>query len=138
MKKLTWIAPCLLALATSLSASLSTAQTAAQNYPQKPIRMIVGYTTGGAADKLIRPVADRVSKIIGQQIIMDYKPGAGGAVALDLLARQPADGYTLHIVDSGPLTILPSLRKTAYDPIKDFTPVAMLAGGGRLSVVGCR
>jgi len=107
----------------------------AGDYPSdKPIRMIVGYTTGGAADKLIRPVADRVSKIIGQQIIMDYKPGAGGAVALDLLARAPADGYTLHITDAGPMTILPGLRKTSYDPIKDFTPVAMLAGGGSVIV----
>lgn len=115
--------------------ALAAVSTYAADYPtEKPIRMIVGYTTGGAADKLIRPISDRVSKIIGQQIIMDYKPGAGGAVALELLTRAPADGYTLHIVDSGPLTILPSLRKTPYDPVKDFTPVAMLAGGGSVIV----
>jgi len=107
----------------------------AQQYPNKPIRMIVGYAPGGAADKLIRPITDRVSKIIGQQFIVEYKPGAGASIALDITSKAPADGYTLHITDSGPMVILPNMRKMNYDPTKDFTNVAMLAGGGTVIVV---
>ena len=104
-------------------------------YPDKPIRMIIGYAAGGAADKLIRPIAERVSKIIGQPFIMEYRPGAGASIALDLTAKAEPDGYTLHITDSGPMTILPSLRKLGYDPLKDFTSIAMIAGGGTVIVV---
>ena len=107
----------------------------AQSYPNKPIRMLVGYTPGGAADKLIRPIADRVSKIIGQPFIIEYKPGAGASIALDITAKAPADGYTLHLTDSGPMVILPNMRKMSYNPLTDFTDVAMLAGGGTVIVV---
>jgi hypothetical protein len=104
-------------------------------YPNKPIRMIVGYAPGGAADKLIRPITDRVSKIIGQQFIIEYKPGAGASLGLDFVSKAPADGYTLHIVDSGPLVILPNMRKLGYDSTKDFTNIAMIAGGGTVILV---
>lgn len=104
-------------------------------YPNAPIRMLVGYAPGGAADKLIRPIADKVSKIIGQQFIIEYKPGAGASIALDMTAKAAADGYTLHITDSGPMVILPNIRKVNYNPLTDFTSVAMLAGGGTVIVV---
>jgi tripartite-type tricarboxylate transporter receptor subunit TctC len=100
------------------------------NYPEKPIRMIVGYTPGGAADNLVRPLAERLSKLLGQQVVMDYRPGAGGVIAADLLAKAPADGYTLHITDSGPMTIVPKLSKTPYNPLTDFSPLAMVGSGG--------
>jgi len=111
------------------------ATTAQAEYPDKPIKMIIGYTPGGAADKMIRPIADRAGKILGQQFIMEYKPGAGASIALDAAARAPADGYTLHITDSGPMVILPNIRKLSYDPLTDFTNVAMLGGGGTLIAV---
>ena len=107
----------------------------AADYPNKPIRMIIGYSAGGAADKLIRPIADHVSKSIGQPFIMEYRPGAGASIALDITSKAPADGYTLHITDSGPMVILPNMRKLGYDPLKDFTSVAMLAGGGTVILV---
>lgn len=100
------------------------------DYPEKPIRMIVGYTPGGAADNLVRPLAERLSKLLGQQVVMDYRPGAGGVIAADLLAKAPADGYTLHITDSGPMTIVPKLSKTPYNPLTDFSPLAMVGSGG--------
>jgi tripartite-type tricarboxylate transporter receptor subunit TctC len=100
------------------------------DYPDKPIRMIVGYTPGGAADNLVRPLADRMSKLLGQQVVMDYRPGAGGVIAADVLSKAPADGYTLHITDSGPMTIVPKLSKTPYNPLTDFTPLAMVGAGG--------
>ena len=129
LKKLIQGTASALALCSLLSAP------ALADYPTKPIRMIVGYAPGGAADKLIRPVTDRVSKIIGQQFIIEYKPGAGATIALDLTSKAPADGYTLHITDSGPMVILPNMRKTNYDSLKDFTNIAMLAEGGTVVVV---
>ena len=100
------------------------------NYPDKPLRMVVGYPPGGGADNLIRPIAERLSKILGQPIVMDYKAGAGGVVAAELVAKSPPDGYTLHITDSGPMAIVPNMRKTAYSPLTDFTPISMIGGGG--------
>jgi tripartite-type tricarboxylate transporter receptor subunit TctC len=122
----------MLAAAIALSA-IGTAAHA--EYPDKPIKMLVGYAPGGAADKLIRPITDRLSKILKQPFVIDYKPGAGASLAADLTAKAPADGYTLHITDSGPMTILPHMRKLGYDPLKSFTPISMVGGGGVVVVV---
>jgi len=108
---------------------MSAITSAHAEWPDKPIKMLVGYAPGGAADKLIRPVTDKLSKILGQQFIIDYKPGAGATIALDQTAKAAPDGYTLHITDSGPMTIVPNMRKTPYDPLKDFTPISMIGGG---------
>lgn len=116
--------------------ALSVIGTAAHaEYPDKPIKMLVGYAPGGAADKLIRPITDRLSKMLKQPFIIDYKPGAGASLAADLTAKAPADGYTLHITDSGPMTILPHMRKLGYDPLTSFTPISMVGGGGVVVVV---
>jgi len=128
MKKMTR-----LAIASVLMMSALTSAHA--DWPDKPIKMLVGYAPGGAADKLIRPVTDKLSKILGQQFIIDYKPGAGATIALDQTAKAAPDGYTLHITDSGPMTIVPNMRKTPYDPLKDFTPISMIGGGGTVIVV---
>jgi tripartite-type tricarboxylate transporter receptor subunit TctC len=117
----------------SLAMGAVTKQSFAE-YPDKPIRMVIGYSPGGGADNLIRPVSNRLSQLLGQPIVMDYRPGAGGAIAAELLSRAPADGYTLHITDSGPMTILPNMRKLAYNPLSDFTPLAMIGGGGTVIV----
>ena len=116
---------CLTALVSPVSAE----------YPDKPIRMVVGYAPGGAADKLVRPITDRLARILKQPFVMDYKPGAGAALAAELTAKAPADGYTLHITDSGPMTILPHMRKLGYDPLSSFTPISMVGGGGVIVVV---
>lgn len=129
---ITKLSPWLILLA---SLWLSSTQARA-DYPEKPIRMIIGYAPGGAADNLIRPVADRLSKLLGQPITMDYKPGAGATIAAELVARAPADGYTLHITDSGPMTIVPNMRKTGYNPLTDFTHLAMIGSGGVVIVTG--
>lgn len=128
MKKLTWIAPALLALTTSLTASLSTAQTAAQNYPQKPIRMIVPFTPGGSTDILARSIGQELSKAWGQSVIIENIAGAGGSIGADKAAKSPADGYTLLMGHIGTLAVNPSLYpKLPYNPIKDFAPVAWVA-----------
>lgn len=125
LKTLLATAFCLTALVSPVSAE----------YPDKPIRMVVGYAPGGAADKLVRPITDRLARILKQPFVMDYKPGAGAALAAELTAKAPADGYTLHITDSGPMTILPHIRKLGYDPLSSFTPISMVGGGGVIVVV---
>ena len=128
MKTLTWIAPALLALTTSLTASLSTAQTAAQNYPQKPIRMIVPFTPGGSTDILARSIGQELSKAWGQSVIIENIAGAGGSIGADKVAKSPADGYTLLMGHIGTLAVNPSLYpKLPYNPVKDFAPVAWVA-----------
>ena len=128
MKTLTWIAPALLALTSSLSASLSTAQTAAQNYPQKPIRMIVPFTPGGSTDILARSIGQELSKAWGQSVIIENIAGAGGSIGADKAAKSPADGYTLLMGHIGTLAVNPSLYpKLPYNPVKDFAPVAWVA-----------
>ena len=125
LKTLLATAFCLTALVSPVSAE----------YPDKPIRMVVGYAPGGAADKLVRPITDRLARILKQPFVIDYKPGAGAALAAELTAKAPADGYTLHITDSGPMTILPHMRKLGYDPLSSFTPISMVGGGGVIVVV---
>jgi len=124
-KTLLTTAFCLTALVSPVSAE----------YPDKPIRMVVGYAPGGAADKLVRPITDRLARVLKQPFVIDYKPGAGAALAAELTAKAPADGYTLHITDSGPMTILPHMRKLGYDPLSSFTPISMVGGGGVVVVV---
>jgi tripartite-type tricarboxylate transporter receptor subunit TctC len=122
----------LLTTAFSLTALVSPVSA---EYPDKPIRMVVGYAPGGAADKLVRPITDRLARVLKQAFVIDYKPGAGAALAAELTAKAPADGYTLHITDSGPMTILPHMRKLGYDPLSSFTPISMVGGGGVIVVV---
>ena len=98
MKTLTWMTPALLALTASFTVSLSTAQTAAPNYPQKPIRMIVPFTPGGSTDILARSIGQELSKAWGQSVIIENIAGAGGSIGADKAAKSPADGYTLLMV----------------------------------------
>ena len=95
----------------------------AQKYPERPIRLIVGFPPGGAADILGRIAAQKLSDGIGQQVVVDNRGGAGGLIATEIAAKSNADGYTL-MFSSIPHVINPHLyRKVAYDPVKDFTPV---------------
>jgi tripartite-type tricarboxylate transporter receptor subunit TctC len=125
----------LIKLVAGALVTLGVASTAFAQYPERPIKMVIGYTPGGAADKLARPLAEEMQKGLGQNFVFDYKPGGGATIALDYLARQPADGYTLHLTDSGPMTIVPHIRKLGYDPLTDFTPLGMVGGGGVVIVV---
>jgi tripartite-type tricarboxylate transporter receptor subunit TctC len=99
----------------------------AQSYPAKPVRIIVPSSTGGAVDGLARLVA-QISPSLGQQVIADNRPGANGAIGLELAARSPPDGYTLVLGFLGPLAVNPGLyKKLPYDPLKDFAPITLVA-----------
>jgi tripartite-type tricarboxylate transporter receptor subunit TctC len=97
----------------------------AQQYPNRPIRLIVPYPAGGATDVVARIVAEKMTDELGQQIIVDNRPGAGTMIGASAVARSPADGYMLLMGDTGTYALNPTLYGTAltYDPAKDFTPV---------------
>ena len=124
MKALFWA---LLAAAVSLASTAASAQ-GTDSYPNRPVRVIVGFTAGGPTDVIARLIAQKLSDGLGQQFFVENVPGAGGNIAAAQTARAPADGYTLHVVSTG-FIVNPSLysRNVGYDPVKDFAPVAMLA-----------
>ncbi len=118
-----------------LSASFAAATAHAADYPDRPIRLILGYTPGGAADAVARSLTPRMSELLGQSVVIEYKSGAGGAIAVESLMRSPPDGYTLHLIDSGTMVVLPNVRKVPFDPLTSFTPVSMAASGGLVLAV---
>ena len=115
--------------------ALHAPQLHAQAYPNKPVRIFVGYTTGGSADAGLRPLARALEPLLGQPIIIEYKPGTAGGIAAEYIAKVPADGYQLYYTDNGPLTIAPHLQKVTYDSVKSFTHLGHVCGSGSMLVV---
>jgi tripartite-type tricarboxylate transporter receptor subunit TctC len=97
---------------------------AQQDYPNRPLRMIVPWPPGQATDLVGRVMAQKMSDVLGQQIVIDNRAGAGGMIGTDVAAKATPDGYTLLAASSGPVSINPLLQKTAYDPERELTPVA--------------
>ena len=109
---------------------------AAQTYPAKPVRLIVADAAGGAPDQLARIVGEKLSAGFGHAVLVDNRPGAGGALGADLAAKATADGYTLLLSTSAIWAILPSLKKNLpYDPVRDFAPISRLATTANVLVV---
>lgn len=115
----------LLAAATALLApALASAQGGP--YPNRPIRLVVPFPPGGSVDPLARTVGQKLSEALGQQVIVDNRPGGNTVIGTDFVAKSPADGYTLLLTASSHVT-QPQLLQAPYDPVKDFTPVATLS-----------
>src|SRR5471030_50804 len=108
------------------SLSLFACDASAQTYPTKPIRIIVGAGSGGGVDTISRIVGQRLDELWHQQVVVENRPGAGGAVASDLVAKSPPDGYTLLTMSISYAVIPASHKNLGYDPIRDFAPVAVL------------
>ena len=107
----------------------------AQSYPAKPIRMVLGYTPGGTVDLVARLVAQRLSDIVGEAVIVENQAGASGSIANQRVAKSPADGYTLLVVPYS-ITNLPSTNPNLpYDLTRDFTPISLIALGTSVLVV---
>jgi len=120
----------------AIAAALATPAAFAQVWPAKPIRIIVPYPPGGSSDIIARSISQPLSEALGQSVIIDNKAGANGNLGADLLAKAPADGYTLMLCDLGALAISPSLYpKLPFDPSKDLRSVSMLAYSPHLLVV---
>jgi len=125
-----------IALLTSALAAFSLGAGAQENYPNKPIRVVIGYSAGGGNDIIVRVMTPELSKGLGQPVIVENKPGAQSIIAAEYVAKQPADGYTILMGPSGPMTINPATySKLPYDPVRDFTPISMLCSFPLLLVV---
>jgi len=100
----------------------------AANYPNRPIRLIVGFAAGGGNDLFARLVGQKLSENIGQPVIIENKPGAGGRIAVEYVKNQPADGYTIMVAVSGQMAIAAAIYpKLSYHPTRDFLPLTMIA-----------
>ena len=99
----------------------------AQSYPNRPVKVIIPWPPGQATDLAARIVGDKLSQQLGQPFIMENRPGAGGAIGTEIVAKSPPDGYTLLAASSGPISIMPNLQKIPYDPLKDLAPVSLIA-----------
>lgn len=97
----------------------------AQAYPNKPVKLMVGFAAGGGTDTTARIVAPKLSELLGVQIIIDNRPGAGGVIANEMLTKSPPDGYTILLSAVGPLTVNPHLGKIGYDTFKDQLPISL-------------
>src|SRR5436190_20488957 len=126
--------PVLRAQAVALPATLALAALiafaggapAAEPYPDRPITLIVPYAAGGSSDVLARLIGERLSKSLGQQVVIDNRAGAGSRLGIEFAAKSAADGYTLLLADM-PHTIIPAIQKgVQYDPVTDFTPIALI------------
>jgi tripartite-type tricarboxylate transporter receptor subunit TctC len=108
----------------------------AQAYPTKPIRFIVPFGPGGNTDVQARLIGQKLTSYMGQQIIVDNRPGAGGTIGVELAAKAPADGYTLVLASFGNILVGPSLyKRLPYDPVKDLDPVVLVSEPAGLIVV---
>jgi len=116
-----------LAIAMCIGSLVAMPSLAQEAYPQKPVRMVVGYAAGGGADALARVVAGRLTEILGQQVLVDNRPGAGATLAADIVAKAAPDGYTLYFADTAILIARSVYAKLGYDPAKSFTPVGRVA-----------
>ncbi len=108
----------------------------AQSYPARPIRLIVADAPGGAPDQLARILSQNLSAVLGQQVVVDNRPGAGGVLGAEIAAKARPDGYTLLMTTTAIYAILPNLRKNLpYDPVKDFVPISRIATASNVLVV---
>jgi tripartite-type tricarboxylate transporter receptor subunit TctC len=99
----------------------------AQSYPNHPIRMLVPWPPGQATDVAARMVSEKLSPVLGQPLVVDNRPGAGGMVGSEAAAKAPADGYTILAGSSGPISISPNVQKVGYAPLHDFTGISLIA-----------
>ncbi|KGG88564.1 MFS transporter [Comamonas thiooxydans] len=107
---------------------LSAGAQAQDAFPTKPIRIVLGFPAGGPLDQHARLLTDKLQGVLGQPLVVDYKPGAGGSVGAQDVMRSPADGYTLMLANTGVMVINPALySKLPYNTLKDFTPIARTA-----------
>jgi tripartite-type tricarboxylate transporter receptor subunit TctC len=125
----------LMALLTGLSVWLSPALASAQEFPDKPIKLIVPFPAGGPNDVIARVIGQRMSELLKQPVIIDNRGGAGGVLGTDVLAKSKPDGTTIAISSLGALVISPSLEKVAYDTLTDLQPVTLVAKVPEMLVV---
>ena len=126
----------LVGLAALALFGLAGLEATAQNYPAKPIRLIVPFPPGGGNDTIARLMGQKLAPVLGQQVLVDNRPGAGGTIGAEIAAKSPPDGYTLFLAGVASHGINPNLRKQLpYDPVRDFSGVSLIASAPLLVVV---
>ena len=131
-----WRGAFALAVAFALCSLAGSARAQNAAYPDRPIRMIVGFAAGGSTDVAARIVAQKMSEILGQSVLVENRPGASGLIAAEDVVKSPPDGYTLMMASQTVLAVAPRLyRKATVDPIKDFAPVAYCGASPLVLVV---
>ncbi len=123
------------ALVAGLSLLLAPAAVVAQDFPNKPIRLIVPFPPGGPNDIIARVVGQRMSELIKQPVVIDNRAGQGGVLGTDAVAKAAPDGYTIGIASAGALAISPSMEKVAYDTLLDLQPITLVATVPEMLVV---
>lgn len=123
----TVVAAAIVALAAGSVSGAAIAQDAAATWPTRPIRIVVNYGPGGSSDNSIRPFTPGLAAALGQQVVIENKGGAAGAIGAETVQKSAPDGYTFLVTPNAAVTILPQVRKTPYDPFKDFVPVIKYA-----------
>jgi hypothetical protein len=130
---------CLQAIACIAGTLIYTSLTWSQSYPNKPVKIVVGFVAGGAPDFVARALSTSFGEQLGQSFIVDNKPGAGGSLSTAFVAKSPADGYTVLLADTATLMLAPHLFKSAPpDTMKDFTPIGMITTEPLLIVVNSK
>jgi tripartite-type tricarboxylate transporter receptor subunit TctC len=115
---------------------LCAALVSAQEFPSRPLRLVVGFPPGGGADGAARAVAQKLTESLGQAVVVDNRSGAGGNVAAEIVAHAVADGHTLLVTSPGPVVINPALYSSLpYDPQKELAPVTLIAAGANVLTV---
>jgi tripartite-type tricarboxylate transporter receptor subunit TctC len=122
-------------LGVALAAGALARPALAQAWPTRPIRFINPWPPGGPADLIARPLLERLTETLGQPVVNENRPGAGGTVATGFVARAPADGYTVLFSQAGPSVISPAFRTVPYDTLRDFAAVTQLVSSGLIFVV---
>jgi len=123
---------------SALGAALFFAANAvmAQSYPSRPVRFVVPYAPGGSTDTLARSIGTKLSDLLGQQVVVDNRPGANGDIGMTIVAKAPPDGYSIVLGYIANLGIGPSLyEKMPYDPVKDFASITQVAGASNIFVI---
>jgi len=128
--------PALLFGISILSIGVAPSSAEAQAYPSRPLRFIVPFPPGGSTDIYARIIGPRLADALRQQVVIDNRPGAGGALGADLAAKAPPDGYTIWLGQTNNLAIGPAMRtKNSYDPVRDFSPITLLMQAPQVMVV---
>ena len=136
MKNAALIRPIVTAAFTAFALLHSLSQTAqAQDYPTKPVRIIVPFAPGGPNDLAVRPVAQKLYELLGQPFVIDYRAGANGIIGCELVAKSPPDGYSMVVISSSFSINSSTYAKLPFDPIRDFAPVGSLATSDIIFIV---
>ena len=124
------------AIAAAILAAIQSAPIAAQDWPTKPVRILIGFGAGGGTDVATRIVAEGLADVLGQQFVVENRPGAGGTIAGGLVARAPKDGYTAVALSMGHAVSAVMVKAVPYDPVNDFAPIGIFTNSAIVLAVG--